>query len=505
MFCRFRSNSFFVYVTAIFIALSLVILPTQTVFANEEAEKHNDQGCNYYNSGNYEAAVKEHLEAIKIEPTISVYYNNLAWAYYKLGKYTEAEENFKKAIQLLGTNESSFAYNGLANVYRAMGKNEEAKNYFIESAKHFYSVENYERAKSDLAEAIALGASDAEIYYLRGKSYFHSGNYDEALNCFNEVIKIDDSYADAYRERAAIYLERGDIDEAKIEFSEAGQKYFVNDEYDKAKEALEQVIELDPNYGEAYFYLGQVENRQGRYEKAIPYYDEAIRLGLDEGYVYVCRGWCNYKLKKYKEAIADYDKVKETDEHYYSNACEDRGLAYFDSDEFLHFVYAKDNFKKYLELEGENLDEEDKKIYEDKIQQCIDNSFIARMTEIKVIDSLFNEEMSWLLKSLLIVIVVDYVVIISCRIKNRTLTLGMAGQEFAVKIILLLILIVAIALGELMSEISNIVIAMMVVYQLLSIIENSGSGEGHLGLPIPEWLNDLVNKIKKWVDDKFFS
>lgn len=51
-----RNN--FLLSAAILIASLCSLLPTHNAFANEESEKHNDQGLEYFHAGNYEAAIK---------------------------------------------------------------------------------------------------------------------------------------------------------------------------------------------------------------------------------------------------------------------------------------------------------------------------------------------------------------------------------------------------------------------------------------------------------------
>lgn len=50
-------NNFLLW-AAILIASLFALLPTHTAFANEESEKLNSQGLEYFHAGNYEAAIK---------------------------------------------------------------------------------------------------------------------------------------------------------------------------------------------------------------------------------------------------------------------------------------------------------------------------------------------------------------------------------------------------------------------------------------------------------------
>lgn len=50
-------NNFLLW-AAILIASFCSLLPTHPAFANEESDKHNSQGLEYFHAGNYEAAIK---------------------------------------------------------------------------------------------------------------------------------------------------------------------------------------------------------------------------------------------------------------------------------------------------------------------------------------------------------------------------------------------------------------------------------------------------------------
>lgn len=122
----------------------LMILPTQTVFANAEAEKHNSQGDVHYEAGKYEDAIKEYTAAIELEGDNPLYYENRGWSYYKLGNYDKALPEFNKAIQI----DSGYtnAYEGRAWVYYEQGKKEDAKLNFNEVAgMYIYTTRNMMR------------------------------------------------------------------------------------------------------------------------------------------------------------------------------------------------------------------------------------------------------------------------------------------------------------------------------------------------------------------------
>ena len=92
-------------VLAFLIALAVAFLiANNTAFANEESDKHNAKGVEYFsnakNSQDYQNALKEFEAAIKIDGNSATYYSNRGSTYFKLNNYEAALKDLNKAIQL---------------------------------------------------------------------------------------------------------------------------------------------------------------------------------------------------------------------------------------------------------------------------------------------------------------------------------------------------------------------------------------------------------------------
>ena len=483
----------------IFICFALIILPNNT-FANEESEKHNAQGDEYYNVGKYKEAIDEYKLAIEIDNNHARYYNNLGWAYLNSKDYAPAEENFNKAIEL----SPSFAnpYRGLACVYRGQSKNDEAKKYFLKAGSNYLDSKSLEAAIKDFSNAINLDSNDVMGYSLRSLAYCGLEKYDDALNDANKAIQLDKNFATAYRIRALIYLKQGRNDEAKTNYLWAGKKFLSEKEYSLARGSFNEAIEIDEKFGESYFYLGQVENYQSNYQDAINKYDKAISLGFAEDYVYTNRGYCKYKLNHYEEAIKDFNDAIKIDVTH-ASAYKWRGESYLNLNKYKD---AETDFIKYLELEGENLDEKIKDEYLQKIKKCKDATGISSFEDVfnKLNELEIFGEVNLIFKVLLIAIVLDYATIIACGVKAGTLTAGIAAQEFFKEIIILLVIAVVNSFENIDTlknwDVRDFAIAIILMYQLYYILENSE----RLGVPVPTWLKETLQTIREKIEG-FFS
>lgn len=386
-----------------------------------------------------------------------------------------------------------------------------------ESEKHhsqaqtYYKEGKYEDAIKEYTEAINLEGNNALYYNNRGCAYLFSSKNNEALADFNKAIELDSNFETSYSGRAIIYLRQNRIDDAKINFLRAARIYIDKEKYDDAEKELNSAIEADNKYGEAYYYLGWVEFCRENYQNAIGKYDEAIKLNFDEDYVYAERGLAKYALGKYKDAIEDFDKTIEIDPNY-AEAYEYRGECYYSLSDY---EKASEDFKKYLELDGDNLDEKTKENFTSRIidsetfesgtyeSETYESETYEQDTMDLICDKLEIGHVNKLLKALFIVMGLEYAIIIGCGISEGNLTVGVAVREFAIKIIFLIIVIVANSLENLSAlsdfEVRDTMIAIILIHELLSVLENAE----RLGIPVPDWLKNLLQNIKDAVNDLF--
>jgi tetratricopeptide (TPR) repeat protein len=106
------------------------------------------RGNSYAELGQYERAIQEYDETIRLEQNLENAYYERGLAYEALGKTIEAERDLKKAIQLydetildLSQTEwiRSFAFHGRGLAYEALGKPEEAARDFQKAKELEYN------------------------------------------------------------------------------------------------------------------------------------------------------------------------------------------------------------------------------------------------------------------------------------------------------------------------------------------------------------------------------
>jgi len=150
---------------------------------------------------------------------------------------------------------------------------------------------------------VATSNAKAYDFYLRGRSYMYTKtrrDFENAIRMFQQAIDLDSKYALAYAGIADAYsltflhgaISRKNAEKAKEacekaialdpESSEArashGLALRINGEYAEAERELEKAIELNPNLFEAYYYFGLVHSSQGEFEKAADMYLKAMEI-----------------------------------------------------------------------------------------------------------------------------------------------------------------------------------------------------------------------------------
>jgi tetratricopeptide (TPR) repeat protein len=122
---------------------------------------------------------------IEKNPTCWMCYNNRGNIYKDLGNYTQAIEDYDKAIKIKP---------GFADAYNNRGVS-------------YNFLGNYRQAIDDFSRAIKIKQGYSGIYYLnRGIAYNGLGNYNQAIDDFSRAIKIKPDFAEAYRKRSIVYF-----------------------------------------------------------------------------------------------------------------------------------------------------------------------------------------------------------------------------------------------------------------------------------------------------------
>jgi S1-C subfamily serine protease/lipoprotein NlpI len=150
------------------------------------------------NAGDYDSAIADCTEAIRIDPKYAFAYIMRGQAYLQKGDYDSAIADFTEVIRREPTDAD--AYYGRGKAYNGKG--------------------DYDSAIADFTEVIRLDPTRAWAYFCRSVAYYGKEDYDSAIADSTEVIRLDPDFAFAYIMRANAYSDKRDYDSAIADFTE---------------------------------------------------------------------------------------------------------------------------------------------------------------------------------------------------------------------------------------------------------------------------------------------
>lgn len=154
------------------------------------------------NLSDYQGAIKDFDEAIRLEPQNAVAYFNRGTAYLHLGIEDLASEKFEHAIEAF--------IEVIADYDEAIRLDPEYADAYGSRGAAYVYLEKYERAIEDYTEAIRIKPRAARAYEGRGYAYAYLQKYERAIEDYTLAIRIEPQTAELYAARAVFYHELGD-------------------------------------------------------------------------------------------------------------------------------------------------------------------------------------------------------------------------------------------------------------------------------------------------------
>ena len=132
---------------------------------------------------------------------------------------------------------------------------------YYERGLTYYFTSRYNLAIPDLTQAISINPSNAEWYCSRGSTYSSIGQRDLAIADHTQALRINPDYAEAYTSRGIAYSGKGDHDRAIADYNRSlsirpnhastyayrGTEYRRMGNFNRAISDLETSLRIDPN------------------------------------------------------------------------------------------------------------------------------------------------------------------------------------------------------------------------------------------------------------------
>jgi len=196
---------------------------------------HLDKGVTYIQQGQYTFALRELLEAKKLNPDDPVIRYYLGISYHGKRLIPEAVTEFKEAIQIKP--DYSDAHNYLGTVYSDMGRWDEAIEEFNLAVSNilyetpagalnnmgyaYYKKGDYQTALSKYDEALKREPTTLLVPLIeknRGITYFARGKFHESVSHLKKSLAEAPDFAESRYWLARCYLELKNPNAAKEEF-----------------------------------------------------------------------------------------------------------------------------------------------------------------------------------------------------------------------------------------------------------------------------------------------
>ena len=150
--------------------------------------------------------------------------------------------------------------------------------------------------------------------------YFKQGNYDKAITSYDTFLKLDPENIKSLYNRGRAYEELGKFDEAISDYESVleidpknvnanlsiGKNLYREKEYDKASLFFDKVTKFDSENYTAHFFKGRALSKMGLLKEALESYNHAIDINKDYGDAYFSRGMLYRYFKNNKKACNDF-------------------------------------------------------------------------------------------------------------------------------------------------------------------------------------------------------
>lgn len=288
-----------------------------------------------------DAALKEFLLAIALQPKDPLALYNIGLIYGRQGKFAPAVKYLNRAhalapgdkgimLALAGARissgmkpEAEALINQMANQHQLnsqlreslavlwLENGEPAKGVKLikeepERAPEFYNL-GFQKAKTlfdegayaesaRILEAIrGLQSPSAEFHDLLGSAYYLLDDPKRASDELQETVRLEPMVPEHYFKLGMVFLKHRTLEPAIYVFENAlkarpdvpklwmglGLSYYLASQLDQAEKALRQAVALDPKYETAYIMLGDLLSEAGRVDEAMEVFRKAIDVRPD--------------------------------------------------------------------------------------------------------------------------------------------------------------------------------------------------------------------------------
>jgi tetratricopeptide (TPR) repeat protein len=277
----------------------------------EEAEKHFQEGKDFFEQKQYERASFHLDKACKLSSKWQ-YLEYLAKTYLAMDDYENAtsslETILKKAHSGLPTEKRAWAKKELERIGQLKERKADKKeaDVHFDKARELFNRKEYEKAAIELEQAYDLNPS-WEYLDLKGRTEAALKNYKRAVEAFEKFLSESGESATGAR-RASVKKALEEVEtlldieknkEEALDHYETGKELLEQGDFEKAAKSIELAYSLYPNW-EFLEPLGRALANNRAYRRAIDAYE-----------TYLGRGASNVPNERREELKGEIDRLSE--------------------------------------------------------------------------------------------------------------------------------------------------------------------------------------------------
>lgn len=217
----------------------------------------------------YEEAIQEYHTALEMNPDDMEILNSLAVDYTRTAQYDLAVQTFERIEQINPLFEP--AYCNRIITYTEMGQHDKAEQMFYIAQQInsqcplcFYNIGNSLFCRRDYKRAIwcwertaVLEPEHPQINYRIAQGYWAINDSEMAQSYFLEELRKNPGSVDVLLDFSLFLLQNGN--------------------FESAKEKLNRILELNPDFAPAYHYLGELRLKEGEFDTAAEMFKASIK------------------------------------------------------------------------------------------------------------------------------------------------------------------------------------------------------------------------------------
>ncbi|MFP3042886.1 tetratricopeptide repeat protein [Treponema primitia] len=173
--------------------------PQPVAPATGDAKASYDRGNAARTRRDFDTAIREYTEAIRINPNYAEAYIVRGNAYNDKRDYERAIADCTEAIRIDPTLGSAYIIRGVV----------------------YNNKRDYDQAIKDFTDGIRLNPNYSFAYVYRGRAYYNRSEYDRAIADYTEAIRLNPNEAEAYTGRGNAYKAKGAQTRADTDYAAA--------------------------------------------------------------------------------------------------------------------------------------------------------------------------------------------------------------------------------------------------------------------------------------------